>query len=90
MYCGWVVEISSTKDFFKEPLHPYSKALLEALPEGGLKPLEGEMPSMVKPPAGCRFHPRCKYATETCKKVVPDVKFFEGRLVRCHLAGEFS
>jgi len=90
MYCGQVVELSPTKDFFKEALHPYSEALLEALPEGGLKPLEGEMPSMVNPPAGCRFHPRCKYATEICRKVVPTVKSFEGRLVRCHRAGEFS
>ena len=90
MYCGQVVEVSSTKDFFKEPLHPYSEALLEALPEGGLKLLEGEMPSMVNPPAGCRFHPRCKYATENCRKVAPTVKGFEGRLVRCHRAGEFS
>ena len=84
MYCGQVVEISKAKDFFKNPLHPYSKALLESLPSNGLKPIPGQPPSMINPPEGCKFHPRCEFATEKCLKEPP---FFEhnGNFVRCYL-----
>jgi len=84
MYCGQIVEICSAEQFFGEPMHPYSKALLDSLPSRGLKPIKGSSPSMVNPPKGCRFHPRCKNATSRCLKEPP---LFElnGNAVRCWL-----
>lgn len=87
MYCGQIVEESLTKEFFKTPLHPYSKALLESLPSKGMKPIEGEMPSMINPPTGCRFHPRCKWAKKECIKLEPKLLRVNGRFVRCHRGG---
>ncbi|MBP2132197.1 peptide/nickel transport system ATP-binding protein [Methanomicrobium sp. W14] len=89
-YCGQILEIARTGDFFEEPLHPYSKALLESLPENGMKPIPGDPPSMIDVPEGCRFHPRCPYATDRCKTPPPFVKREAGeghgeRYVRCWL-----
>lgn len=80
MYCGQIVEVCDARTFFEEPLHPYSKALLNSLPSRGLNPIKGYSPSMVNPPEGCRFHPRCDHATDKCLKEPP----FDGE-VRCWL-----
>ena len=85
MYCGQVVEVSNAKTFFNEPLHPYSKALIDALPSRGLKPIKGTTPSMVNPPKGCKFHPRCEFATEKCRNEEPPFIEHNGSFVRCHL-----
>ncbi|WP_048086250.1 ABC transporter ATP-binding protein [Archaeoglobus veneficus] len=84
MYCGQIVEICNADTFFEEPLHPYSKALLDSLPSRGLKPIKGNSPSMVSPPEGCRFHPRCEYANSRCRKEPPLIEL-NGNSVRCWL-----
>jgi peptide/nickel transport system ATP-binding protein len=77
MYAGKIVELAPTQELFREPLHPYTKALLSAIPipdpflKRKLIPLKGEVPSLIAPPPGCRFHPRCENATEQCAKVEP-------------------
>lgn len=87
-YCGQVLEIAPTGDFFADPLHPYSKALLRSLPENGMVPIPGNPPSMIDVPEGCRFSPRCPFATERCRTPPPFVSVgpaSPGREVRCWL-----
>lgn len=91
MYLGSIVEKASTKTLYKEPLHPYTKALLSAIPKSHPKLetqrilLKGEMPSPVNPPSGCKFHNRCPYAREICMKVVPLLEEVnEDHFVACH------
>ena len=78
MYLGKIVEYTTTDNLFANPLHPYTKALLSAIPvpnpKSGKKRivLKGDIPSPVNPPSGCYFHPRCPAATEECKKRYPD------------------
>lgn len=76
MYLGKIVEIADAKDLFENPQHPYTKALVDAspIPDPNLRDrsrivISGEIPSPVNPPSGCRYHPRCPYAKEECKKV---------------------
>lgn len=79
MYLGEIVELADGKDIYEEPLHPYSKALISAVPvpdpeiESKRKRiiLEGDVPSPINPPSGCHFHTRCPYAIEDCKKIEP-------------------
>jgi oligopeptide transport system ATP-binding protein len=79
MYLGKIVELADSKDVYKEPLHPYSKALISAVPvpdpeiEAVRKRiiLKGDVPSPINPPAGCNFHTRCPYAIEQCKMIEP-------------------
>ena len=77
MYLGSMVELAASDEIFKHPVHPYTEALLNAIPTtdsvGGkeLSILEGDIPSPVNPPKGCKFHTRCKYCTEICTQVVP-------------------
>lgn len=92
MYLGKVVEIGTKDDIFKNPQHPYTQALLSAIPMVGRKNrenriiLEGDIPSPVNPPSGCRFHTRCKYATERCATMVPELHCTGGEhQVACHL-----
>jgi peptide/nickel transport system ATP-binding protein len=88
MYCGQIVEICNAGKFFEEPLHPYSKALLNSLPSRGLKPIKGNPPSMVDPPTGCRFRLRCEYASRCAnQKDEPKLFEFNGNAVRCWLYG---
>jgi len=94
MYLGVIVEIGPADDVFLEPIHPYTEALLSAIPaiEGAEEEirrerivLEGEVPSPVNPPSGCRFHPRCRYATEICTVERPPLaEHGGGRLAACH------
>ena len=96
MYLGKVVEIGSKNDIFLNPQHPYTQALLSAAPsvDDELQQeeilLEGDIPSPVNPPVGCRFHTRCPYATEKCKEVPPVVDCGDGHLVACHYAGKLG
>lgn len=92
MYLGKVVEISSKKAFYETAYHPYSQALLSAIPQPDplLKReriiLTGDVPSPSNPPSGCPFHPRCHRAMDICKEVVPEIKNVESdRYVACHL-----
>lgn len=94
MYAGKILETAKSKDLFDAPLHPYTEALISAvpIPDPDLMAkkktfiLEGEVPSPINPPSGCRFHPRCKYAMPKCKKVEPEfVNTGKGHYVACHL-----
>ncbi len=92
MYLGNLVEYGSKHDIFKNPLHPYTKALLSAapIPDPDAKLnriiLEGSIPSPANPPPGCKFHTRCRECMEICKTVPPETKEIEpGHTVACHL-----
>lgn len=68
MYCGEIVEIGRSEDIFNKPLHPYTAALLGCLPERGFQTIPGSSPSMINPPSGCKFLPRCPKGSEQCKR----------------------
>ena len=93
MYLGSLVELGTSEELFRRPLHPYTRILLSAIPLPDPKlrhtrrlPLVGEIPSPSNPPSGCRFHPRCPYAVERCHVEVPAWREVEsGRWVACHL-----
>ena len=91
MYLGKIVEIATSDDLFANPLHPYTQALLSAIPvpAPGAQPppipLEGDVPSPATPPAGCRFHTRCKYCVERCRTEEPVLTGEGGHQVACHL-----
>ncbi|MBB6063328.1 peptide/nickel transport system ATP-binding protein [Thermosipho japonicus] len=91
MYLGKIVEIGDFKEIYKEPLHPYTKALISAVPEPDPKRKkekiipEGEVPNPINPPKGCKFHPRCPYAMDICKEVEPPLKKVKNHIVSCHL-----
>lgn len=93
MYLGKIVEIASTEELFKNALHPYTKALMEAIPlpdpslNQGISMLTGEIPSPIHPPQGCHFHPRCPYAEDKCKETEPLLSAVDGdHWVSCHKA----
>jgi oligopeptide/dipeptide ABC transporter ATP-binding protein len=91
MYLGKIVEIGRTDAFFRQPLHPYSQALLSAVPRPNPKRrmgdvlLQGEVPSPIDPPTGCRFHPRCIRRLEKCSQEAPSMTSTDGRRVSCFL-----
>ena len=87
-YGGRVVESGDTLDVFSSPKHPYTIALLESIPslidrKDKLSTIEGNVPQLINPPKGCRFHPRCKYATEECKKRPANQVVAAGHNVAC-------
>lgn len=93
MYSGSVVELGKTEDIFNDPIHPYTKMLVDALPRVGEDiqrvGIAGRPPSLKNPPPGCRFAPRCPHATDRCRSEIP--KFREvvpGRFAACHLLEE--
>ena len=96
MYLGRIVELSDTEEVFKNHLHPYTEALLSAIPIADLDNkrkrivLEGDVPSPVNPPSGCNFHPRCRRCMDICKKERPTLKKYilngKEHYVACHLA----
>jgi oligopeptide/dipeptide ABC transporter ATP-binding protein len=88
MYAGKAVEKAPTLDLFDRPIHPYSQALLRAIPKMGSRekiiPIEGQPPNLATPPAGCRFHPRCSAKLDRCaEEDPPEIKLAERRFVRC-------
>ena len=90
MYAGKIMEESDTVSLYKNPLHPYSKALIGAYPslKGELKQLKsipGAPPSLIDTPPGCRFSPRCELAQSICSKEEPAVNTIDGRKVACHM-----
>ncbi|MFW9844897.1 MAG: ABC transporter ATP-binding protein, partial [Candidatus Thorarchaeota archaeon] len=93
MYTGRVMELSPTVPLFEEPLHPYTQALLESVPDvtqpdKKLSWIPGAPPDLVNPIPGCMFNPRCKHAMDICKTVQPElVETESGRFVACHLFG---
>ena len=84
MYLGKIVELAAVEDLFQSPLHPYTEALLSALPQpdplyvSRTIVLEGSVPSPINPPSGCRFHPRCRYAKEIRCQEEPELRELEG------------
>ncbi|MGX8701242.1 ABC transporter ATP-binding protein [Caproiciproducens sp.] len=96
MYLGHIVEMAETQELFENTLHPYTEALLSAIPVADIDkrrkriPLQGDVPSPVNPPSGCPFHPRCPKCTEICKTEIPQAKTIirngQEHMVCCHLA----
>lgn len=90
MYLGSMVELAKTEDLYKKPMHPYTEALLSAIPttdedKKEVIIMEGDIPSPINPPLGCKFHTRCRYATDICKSEVPQLEQVgEGHFVACH------
>ena len=99
MYLGRMVELADAKEIYDNPLHPYSKSLLSAVPvpdpvlarENARIVLEGDIPSPLNAPSGCPFRTRCPYATEMCAQSMPEFKEVEtGHFVACHRVGEIN
>jgi len=97
MYAGRIVEIAPTAALFNSPRHPYTEALLSAVPVPDPRQrakrivLEGEVADPSNPPSGCHFHPRCRYAIDACQRIVPDLEeVVPGHAVRCLRARELS
>ncbi len=93
MYLGKLVEVSPAEELYERPIMPYTEALLSAVPIPDPERaaarerivLEGDVPSPINPPSGCRFHPRCRYATQVCKEIEPPlVDYGNGHLAACH------
>jgi peptide/nickel transport system ATP-binding protein len=89
LYAGRVAEVGSTKDIFLSPKHPYTSALLRAVPridrKKSLESIPGNIPNLIEPPSGCRFHPRCAYMTQVCVDKVPQLEnILTSRQVSCH------
>jgi oligopeptide/dipeptide ABC transporter ATP-binding protein len=96
MYLGRIIEVSDTINMFSVPRHPYTKALLDASPVPDpliapkAAPLKGEIPSLISPPPGCAFHPRCAFVESHCRETRPELREIEGARVACHRAEEIS
>jgi oligopeptide/dipeptide ABC transporter ATP-binding protein len=96
MYLGRLVEVAETASLFSLPRHPYTSALLDASPVPDplvppqAAPIKGEVPSLLTPPPGCVFHPRCRYADGVCSDKRPELRELGGVRVACHHAGEIT
>ena len=97
MYLGKIVEMASNEDLFADPKHPYTEALMSAVPvpdpdfEMERIILQGDVPSPVNPPSGCYFHPRCSYAKEVCSQAAPEFRDLGGEhYATCHFADSLS
>jgi len=95
MYVGHLVELAQTRELYETPLHPYTEALMSAVPRPDPRLrskrliLQGEVADPANPPSGCTFHPRCRYARDECSKSVPQLReVFSGRYAACHYAEE--
>ena len=96
MYLGRIVELTTSDELFGNTLHPYTQALISAIPVADVRkkkkrvPLQGDVPSPAKPPEGCTFHPRCPRCTERCRKERPELREYTvngiSHFVACHLA----
>jgi oligopeptide transport system ATP-binding protein len=98
MYLGKIVELGPATEVIDHPVHPYTRALVSAIPKPDPDAerarqrimLPGDPPSPIDPPSGCPFHPRCPYAEERCARIVPPLELFRGREVACIRAAEIS
>ena len=97
MYVGKLVELASSAEIFSNPKHPYTEALMSAIPLPDPRPrqkrilLAGEIANPANPPSGCYFHPRCKYAKEICTTTEPPLEeITPAHFVKCHRARELS
>jgi oligopeptide/dipeptide ABC transporter ATP-binding protein len=95
LYAGKVMEVADTSTLFKDPKHPYTEALLKAVPSvrqtRALEVIPGNIPNLIEPPTGCVFHPRCKYAKDICVKTEPPLeKVSEGHDAACHFWRELK
>ena len=97
MYLGQIVELDATDRLLRQPAHPYTEALVSAVPPADPDIrmnriiLEGDVPNPASPPSGCVFHPRCRYAEDVCKTDKPELTLMaDGRLCRCHFAAELE
>jgi peptide/nickel transport system ATP-binding protein len=93
MYLGRLVELADKATLFSAPRHPYTRMLLDAIPDIGMTgrartPVQGEVPNPLSPPSGCAFHPRCPHANERCKRERPALAEFQGIRVACHAVTE--
>jgi peptide/nickel transport system ATP-binding protein len=93
MYLGRIVELAPSSELFKAPRHPYSRMLIDALPDLAMsgrqrKPIEGEIPNPIKPPTGCAFHPRCPHAFERCRRETPQLQAAGQTSAACHAVAE--
>jgi len=96
MYLGRIVELADSDELFGNPMHPYTQALLAAVPvpdpsvemHRTFRPVQGEVPSPINPPSGCVFHPRCSIAVEGCKQARPELRELRpGHFVACSQVG---
>jgi peptide/nickel transport system ATP-binding protein len=89
MYAGELVEVGPARDVIDAPLHPYTQLLVKSTPDiqgdKVLSYIPGEPPDLKNPPRGCRFHPRCPFAKEICRRESPKPVVVKDRVVRCHL-----
>jgi peptide/nickel transport system ATP-binding protein len=93
MYLGRLVELAPKGSLFAQPRHPYTRMLLDAIPDIGMSgrsrtPVQGEVPNPLDPPRGCAFHPRCPHANERCSRERPALTEFQGIRVACHAVEE--
>ena len=93
MYLGRLVELAPKRPLFAAPRHPYTRMLLDAIPDIGMSgrartPVQGEVPNPLNPPSGCSFHPRCPHADARCKAERPVLRSIDGTLVACHAVEE--
>jgi oligopeptide/dipeptide ABC transporter ATP-binding protein len=91
MYLGEIVEFGEAARIFESPMHPYTVALFNSIPDLSMRGIDeiaaikGEVPSAIDPPEGCRFHPRCEHCMDICRSERPAITEAEGRMVACHL-----
>jgi peptide/nickel transport system ATP-binding protein len=93
MYLGRLVELAPKRELFGSPRHPYTRMLLDAIPDIHMSghsrtPVQGEVPNPLNPPSGCAFHPRCPHANERCSRERPQLRDFRGIQVACHAVQE--
>ena len=93
MYLGRLVEVADKADLFSRPRHPYTRMLLDAIPDIHMSgrsrtPVQGEVPNPLNPPSGCAFHPRCPHANARCSAERPSLTTFEGIQIACHAVQE--
>ena len=97
MYVGKIAEMADTEELFSNPLHPYTEALISAVPKPDPRSkrqrivLEGDVADPANPPSGCYFHPRCRYAVERCQVETPELRELRpNHFVSCHRAEELT
>jgi peptide/nickel transport system ATP-binding protein len=93
MYLGRLAELADKATLFSRPRHPYTRMLLDAIPDIHMSgrartPVQGEVPNPLAPPSGCSFHPRCPHANQRCKQERPKLNNLKGVLIACHAVEE--